>query len=96
MKYTMLLVITILLAGCVGSPASQNPLEKRGAKLWWQRSTVGVKSADNPWEIYVAPSAKDTTDDPWGDFQEPCLFPEGWELDHRKDETIIKGQKKVF
>lgn len=64
-----------LLVGCVGNPnphtvmgqpGSESMLsEKRGPKLWWQKTTVGVPDAENPWLAFVRTNPERNEFDPW-------------------------------
>lgn len=74
MKKALLIMAALLLAGCVGSCEPRNPLDRDTEVLWWQRTTVGVSFADNPWEKFNQPKVTENPLDPWGSFQEPGLF----------------------
>ena len=73
------ITLCIFMAGCVGSATPHNPMER--AKVnepWWQATTAGVAKKDNPWEKFVLEHTVKDTSDPWGSYEQPKLFPEGW------------------
>lgn len=72
-----LLVALLTLVSCVGSPEPRNPLKRTTERAWWQASTAGVTS-NNPWNKFVPKEKGEDISDPWANFQEPELFPEGF------------------
>lgn len=57
----LVLLATLLAAGCIGSPCPRNPLVRNHAIApvtsdpWWQQNTAGLKPQDNPWEAFNQP-----------------------------------------
>ena len=88
---TAMLITTLLLTACVGSPTPRNPMEKPdgisgiGSDIWWQRSTVGVNAEDNPWEAFNQPEPTVDPLDPWSGFEQPQIFPDDWQAVPRED-----------
>jgi len=79
MKKIAPLFISLLVAGCIGSPTPRNPMDRKTKSLWWQKSTAGVE--DSPWEIYVKkPKVK----------AKPSLFPKNWK--HAKQKKSSNKQ----
>lgn len=81
----------LFLTACVGNSVQTNPLKRSGKKLWWQTNTAAITS-NNPWEKFVPQPRVNDDEDPWKNFQEPELFPEGWvpkRLDNPQSRTII-------
>lgn len=110
MRFIVLLT-TLLFAGCAGYVGSSVPhtvmgqegspcslSEKRGPKLWWQKTTVGVSKADNPWEKFNQPKVARSLDNPWADFEEPRLFTDEFiereKARRAKEEAIRKRFRK--
>jgi hypothetical protein len=85
MKY-VILVATLLFAGCVGSPVKQNPMDptEKNPKLWWQADTSNMKDEDNPWNKFVPMPKK---------VEEPKLFPSNWK--HKNKNKPSGSMKKI-
>lgn len=67
----------ILMVGCVGGPTPNNPLTRKGDKLWWQKDSTN-KAVAQEWNKFNIPAKKKDWSDPWADFEEPRLFPDTW------------------
>ena len=109
MRFIVLLA-ALALTGCIGSATSHTvmggkdvkcmPSEVRGDKLWWQKTTVGVSKADNPWEKFNQPTPARDLDDLWADFEEPALFTKEFikreKAKRARDEAIKKRFRKML
>jgi len=73
MRFIILLLAALTFVGCA-SETPYNPLNRSAEPLWWQRTTIGVSKADNPWEKFNQPQRSRDVDDLWADFEEPKLF----------------------
>lgn len=53
--YKMLIILTVLLAGCIGSPEPTHPFRDNRSvvKPWWAASTADVPDDLNPWLKFV-------------------------------------------
>jgi hypothetical protein len=93
----IVLLMTLALAGCASS-TPYNPLDRESEPLWWQKTTVGVSKADNPWEKFNQPKAVRSLDNPWADFEEPRLFTDEFikreKARRAKEEAIRKRFRK--
>jgi hypothetical protein len=76
----LILLISLLITGCIGSDAPRNPMKaKGGPEPWWQADTASVTS-NSPWEKFIRP--KETQ----GTWPSPVIFPEDW----KKRSTPLK------
>jgi hypothetical protein len=99
MRFIILLMTALTFAGCASS-TPHNPLKREAAPLWWQKTTVGVSKADNPWEKFNQPKPVRDADDLWADFDEPVLFTKEFIKRERakkaKDEAIRRRFRKML